>query len=222
MAREKHLVIIKGSKNGLVFHLDDDCAFSALVEELQEKLTSTHNKILDGPEIQVQIRLGNRLITDKQQQVIADLIAPKENLTIQSWESDVVPKELLLDDTGKLRVIQHMIRSGQVIHHNGDILLIGDVNPGGTVTATGDIYILGSLRGIAHAGLDGNSQAIVIASHMKPTQLRIADVISRPPDEWGVEEATMEFAYLNEGVMEIDKISHIGRVRPDGVSFKGA
>jgi len=133
-----------------------------------------------------------------------------------------VPKELLYDDTGKLKVIQHIVRSGQVVHHDGDLLLIGDVNPGGTITSTGDIYILGSLRGIAHAGIAGNTQSIVIASHMKPTQLRIADVISRPPDEWGVEEATMEFAYLNEGVMEIDKIAHIGRIRPDGVSFQGA
>jgi septum site-determining protein MinC len=202
--------------------LNDDCSFQAILQELKEKMASTHNKILEGPEIQVQIRLGKRLITDQQKRLLTELITAKKNLSIHSWDCDVVPKEMLTDETGKLKVIQHIVRSGQVVHHNGDLLLIGDVNPGGTITSTGDVYILGSLRGIAHAGIEGNQQAIIIASHMKPTQLRIAEMISRPPDEWGIDEATMEFAYLNNGVMEIDKIIHIGRIRPDGVSFRGA
>jgi len=68
---------------------------------------------------------------------------------------------------------------------------------------------------MAHAGCEGNDKAIIAASHMRPTQLRIAGVISRPPDEWGVGETYMEFAYINNGVMEIDKIQHLHRIRPD-------
>jgi septum site-determining protein MinC len=45
--------------------------------------------------------------------------------------------------------------------------------------------------------------------------LRIGSVISRPPDEWGVEETYMEFAYVLDGKMEIDKIHHLHRVRPE-------
>src|SRR5699024_10424628 len=81
-----------------------------------------------------------------------------------------------------IKAFNRVVRSGQVLRVEGDLLLIGDVNPGGKVVATGDIYIMGNLRGIAHAGINGNRKAIIAASYMKPTQLRIADYISRAPD----------------------------------------
>ncbi|UTW68948.1 hypothetical protein KHA80_17145 [Anaerobacillus sp. HL2] len=64
----------------------------------------------------------------------------------------------------------------------GDLLLIGDVNSGGTVVATGNIYIPGVLRGIAHAGSKGNKVVVISASRMEPSQLRIAEIVSRSPD----------------------------------------
>ena len=64
----------------------------------------------------------------------------------------------------------------------GDLLLIGDVNPGGTVIAGGNIFIMGALKGFAHAGCYGNDQAVIAASSMKPSQLRISDCLNRAPD----------------------------------------
>ena len=72
---------------------------------------------------------------------------------------------------------------------------------------------------MAHAGIDGDEQSIIASSHMKPTQLRIAGIISRPPDEWGIEEAFMEFAYLSSDQMKIDKIVNIHRVRPEALEL---
>lgn len=212
----KHHVTIKGVKEGLIFHLNDDCAFEELLAELENKLGSSHSTFLDGPDISVQIRLGLRWLSEEQIERLTGLIEQKKNLSVTSVESDVVPKERLLDDTGKLKLVRTIVRSGQTLFHDGDLLLVGDVNPGGTIASTGDIHVLGSLRGVAHAGTAGNEKAIIVASHMKPTQLRIAGIISRPPDEGGLEETFMEFAYLNDGVMEIDKITNITRIRPAG------
>ncbi|HPZ05539.1 MAG TPA: septum site-determining protein MinC, partial [Clostridiales bacterium] len=61
-------------------------------------------------------------------------------------------------------------------------VVLGDVNPGAEVVATGNVVVMGSLRGMVHAGADGNKEAIVAALSLQPTQLRIADVITRPPD----------------------------------------
>lgn len=85
---------------------------------------------------------------------------------------------------------------------------------------TGDIYVLGALRGLAHAGTKGLEHAIIAASLLRPTQLRIGEVISRPPDEWMTGDAAMEFAYLNEGVMKIDKMTQLHRMRKEPVVFK--
>jgi len=94
-------------------------------------------------------------------------------------------------------------------------VIIGDINPGGLVKATGDIFVMGTLRGTAHAGCRGNEGAIIAAVYFQPTQLRIHDVISRSPDrvERGVGETEMEFAYLRERQMAVDKISHLYSIR---------
>lgn len=221
MAAAKHHVTIKGVKDGLVFLMDDACDYEALVEELRQKLTKTHRRFLEGPRTRVDVKLGNRTITEEQKSELIALIGSKGNLYVETIESSVPEAGDPAGRGARIKALRTIVRSGQTVHHDGDLLILGDVNPGGTVTATGDIYILGSLRGTAHAGIDGDQRAIIAASHMKPTQLRIAEVISRPPDEWGIEEATMEFAYLNEGRMEIDSIIHLQRVRPDALDIKG-
>jgi septum site-determining protein MinC len=215
MSASRNLVTIKGVKDGLVFLFNDTCSFAELCSELLHKLEKTHQKILSGPLIHVHVKLGKRMVSDEEKAQIRALISAKGNLIIQSIES--AEPEGMADDHHKnaMKIIQGIIRSGQTFRHEGDLMLMGDVNPGGTILSTGDIIIMGSLRGLAHAGIDGNEDAIIAASYLKPTQLRIANIISRPPDEWGIEEAFMEFAYIKNGQMEIDKINQIQRIRPE-------
>jgi len=78
--------------------------------------------------------------------------------------------------------LKKTIRSGQSISSDGNLIIIGDVNPGAEVIAKGDITVWGILGGIAHAGSEGNSQARIRALKMHAIQLRIADVFARRPD----------------------------------------
>jgi septum site-determining protein MinC len=220
MAAAKHHVTIKGVKDGLVFLLSDQCDYKDLIRELRYKLETTHQNILTGPIIHVQVKLGKRIITDEQKNEIRTLMKKKGNLIIQTIESEP-QDDKLQNEKEHFKVLKGIVRSGQSISHDCSLLYIGDINPGGTIISTGDIYILGSLRGMAHAGAEGNQEAVIAASHLRPTQLRIADIISRPPDEWGIQEAFMEFAYLHKGAMEIDKIHQLHRIRPEAIEFKG-
>ncbi|MEK5026416.1 MULTISPECIES: septum site-determining protein MinC [Paenibacillus] len=215
--KSKH-VRIKGIKDGLVFLLDDKCPFEDLLSELRYKLEHSHQNILTGPIVHVDIKLGSRIVTEDDKAAVLEILKSQGNLLIRSIEAFEVPG---IEDTDALFLMSGMVRSGQVLHHQGNLLLLGDVNPGGIITCSGDIYILGALRGMAHAGVDGNQEAIIAASLLSPTQLRIADVISRPPDEWGTRESTMEFAYLSSGAMQIDKIHNIVRLRQGLNVFKG-
>ncbi|MDQ6825588.1 MAG: septum site-determining protein MinC [Candidatus Eremiobacteraeota bacterium] len=70
------------------------------------------------------------------------------------------------------------LRGGQAMHHVGNIVIVGDVNPGAEVVASGDIVIFGALRGVAHAGAQGDGSARVFALELAPTQLRIATAIA--------------------------------------------
>ncbi len=78
--------------------------------------------------------------------------------------------------------LRQTLRSGQAVSHKGDLVIIGDVNPGAEVSAEGDITIWGALRGVAHAGTAGNASAEIRALKFDPIQLRIAHAIARAPD----------------------------------------
>ncbi|MDB5027449.1 MAG: septum site-determining protein MinC [Candidatus Eremiobacteraeota bacterium] len=70
------------------------------------------------------------------------------------------------------------LRGGQALHNLGNLVVVGDVNPGAELVASGDIVVFGSLRGVAHAGAQGDRAARVVALELAPTQLRIATLIA--------------------------------------------
>lgn len=106
-------------------------------------------------------------------------------------------------------LIRRTLRSGQHVRFYGNVVVMGDVNPGAQITAGGDIIVMGWLRGLAHAGAEGDEQAIVSAFRLNPTQLRIAQFIGRAPD--GI-DATLpnvpEIAEVRDGQLIIDRFQH--------------
>ncbi|HEU4965150.1 MAG TPA: septum site-determining protein MinC [Bacilli bacterium] len=211
--RTKTPVTIKGIRDGLVFILHDQSSFEEIVEDLEEKLNGSHQRFLVGPIIRVTIQTGTRKLSDKEEAQIRDLLSRHGNLIIQEFQSvhDIAHKS-----EPTQQIYHGTVRSGQILEHDGDLVIIGDVNPGGQVHASGDIYVMGTLRGLAHAGTRGNERAIIAAVFFQPTQLRIHDVISRSPDqvETGYRETEMEFAYLRNGQMAVDKLNHMYSIRP--------
>ena len=75
------------------------------------------------------------------------------------------------------------VRSGDRISSKGDLVIIGDVNPGAIVSAKKNIYVWGKLLGVAFAGKSGNKNASISSLYLNPLQLRIADVIAIGPKD---------------------------------------
>ncbi len=85
--------------------------------------------------------------------------------------------------SNKLLFHQGTLRSGEHLETEGDVLLLGDVNPGAKISAGGDVMIWGRLLGTAHAGKEGNISSKVMALELRPLQLRIGNEIARGPQE---------------------------------------
>ena len=88
-------------------------------------------------------------------------------------------------------LVRRTLRSGFSIKHPGNVIIIGDVNPGAEIVAGGDVIVWGRLRGMVHAGAEGDDQAIVCALDLAPTQLRIAGHISITPKRRGKPQPEM-------------------------------
>jgi len=89
--------------------------------------------------------------------------------------------------------IETTVRSGVEVRHPGSVIVLGDVNPGSSIVADGDVLVWGALRGVAQAGANGNIRCLIMALRMEPTQIRIADFVARapelPPDQYSPEVA---------------------------------
>lgn len=89
------------------------------------------------------------------------------------------------------------LRSGARITYEGNVVVMGDVNPGAEIVAGGSIIIWGRLRGVVHAGAQGDESAVVCALELLPTQLRIAGEIAVSPKKQG--KSQPEVARLSDG-----------------------
>ncbi len=81
-------------------------------------------------------------------------------------------------DISETKFIQGSLRCGRREEYAGSIVICGDVNSGAEVVAGGNIMILGALRGVAHAGANGNTKAIISANYIEVTQIRIANMVT--------------------------------------------
>ncbi len=99
--------------------------------------------------------------------------------------------------------VRKTVRSGQRLECEGDIVVLGDVNPGAELIAGGNIAVMGTLRGLAHAGATGRSDVIITAINLRPKQLRISSKITIFPDE---DSDFPEYAALFEDKIVINRV----------------
>jgi septum site-determining protein MinC len=199
---------MKGRKEGLVLVMNETCAYEELIDELKEKLSIGRQKYENGPITSVKVLVGNRYLSESQKQELTDVIRSFDHLDVGSIDSNVLTRAEFEEQKERERVnrVSRIIRSGQILSVKGDLLLIGDVNPGGTVSATGNVYILGALRGIACCGVSGSDDAIIVAAVMQPSQLRIGRRVSRTeeaPSEELRDDHILECAFVDR---QLDKI----------------
>lgn len=105
------------------------------------------------------------------------------------------------DDESALWVNKTM-RSGMRVENAGHVVIFGDVNSGAEVISGGSVIIWGRLRGVVHAGVNGNQSAVVCALDMSPTQLRIAGQIAVAPERRG--KTQPEIVRIKDGLLQAE------------------
>jgi septum site-determining protein MinC len=115
--------------------------------------------------------------------------------------------------------LETTLRSGTEVRHPGSVVVVGDVNPGSTIVADGNILIWGRLRGIAHAGANGDRDCQIMALQMEPTQLRIADQVARSPEK-APSQLYPEVASIGSEGIQIVRASEV--VKRGGTSKRDA
>jgi septum site-determining protein MinC len=110
------------------------------------------------------------------------------------------------------------LRGGQTLHHTGNIVVVGDVNPGAELVATGDVLVFGRLAGIAHAGAGGDENARIYAVELVPTQLRIASFIGADEGLKQPSKSRPEAAIARNGKIAVLSLDELSALESSGAS----
>lgn len=169
----------RGAKVIEISGIDEKILKTEEKEEIEKLVTEKYKMIVD--EFKEEIKEEKEEIKEEAQEENIEKTNENTEETVKEDEMNLGYFDGIAE--GNTKFIINTIRSGQLVEFDGNIVIIGDVNPGGELSAKGNIVVLGTLRGIAYAGNDGNEEAIIAALRLNPTQLRIANLITRRPDE---------------------------------------
>lgn len=190
-------VRVRGTRDGIAITFDEG-PWDAVLEELDAHLSRRPNFFRGG---RVAVAVGPRRINAQEIETLGELLErygmslwavwsesdftqrEAASLGLETGRDDFRREELPLphfeDALKRARIVYGPVRAGQRIHHDGSIVVLGDVNPGGEVIAEGHVVVWGRLQGIAHAGASGRADAIVAALVFDPTQVRIGPYMAQ-------------------------------------------
>lgn len=178
------------------------------------------DRLLDGRQLQdivdalaeVQLQL-KRVYTSRRQTAVA---AATAGLSVEQQapvgQLNLHQPEATGQALAEPLYIQSTLRSGMEVRHPGTVIVLGDVNPGSSIIADGDVLVWGALRGVAQAGATGNNRCMIMALRLDPTQIRIADFVARAPETPPLQYYP-EVAYVAADGIRIIKASDFSRER---------
>ena len=176
----KKCVSINLKKDKIIIKLNEDTKQEELVECLKKKLPELKKLYKDE---KTPINVAGKVLKNKEIEEIQKIIKEKIDVEIEFDSPKTLglhgikktfEKEIAISET---KFHRGSLRSGQKLESEGSIVIIGDVNSGAEVMASDNIIVLGSLRGLAHAGAKGNKQAIIAAGLIDTVQIRIANIV---------------------------------------------
>lgn len=212
------IVKIKGSTSGLMLTFDENASYEAVKTELAQKLGEGSKFFLKGAIVSLP-----QVFSAAEREELKKILESYGLICYESDAKDVLPSEKVRlereqaqeraaqaateqqNKVEEMVVVNRTLRGGQEVRTQSSVLVCGNVNPGAQIIAGGNIDIRGTCRGVVHAGAFGNSQAFVIADHLIPTQIRIANLIARSPDVIEKDERAMR-AKIENGRIVVEPI----------------
>jgi len=221
MANNSNSVVLKLYKDGMVVCLNEEMPFDDIKTAVIEKFKKSEG-FFQGAIPHVGFK--GIVLQKEQYDEIINALTELFGSEVTLWEvpdnleqptEEKINKNLSVDkivenalkidiESESTKFYKKTLRSGQLLESEGNIVIVGDVNPGAEVVAVGNIFVMGSVKGTVHAGSKGDRDAIVTALNLSPTQLRIADIITRPPDGDSYSAIVPEIAYIKDDKIFIE------------------
>ncbi len=197
------MITLKGTKEGIVILLDKTLTLEQTKLELAEKLGQAKG-FFTGAAILVQLKSDT--FSEFELYLLQTEIKKLLDKTEVQFVTELKPEPSAPKQKPADVLHKGTVRSGQTISAEGNLVVLGDANPGSELLAGGSIVVMGAARGVVHAGVYGDRTAVVTAAILQPSQIRIADMIARRPDGEHLQtEFYPEFAEIKGNSIVIER-----------------
>lgn len=173
----------RGIRGGILLSFEPEDDLDTVRTALDE-----HRELLEG---KVSVEVTGRLVPELLDVVREGVAAAGGTLV------DLRPPTAVTQARGETVILARTVRSGGRIESTGSVVILGDVNAGAEILANDDIIVIGTLRGLAHAGAGGNEKAVIWAQRIASPQLRIGSALAQADDTSKRHGA--EVAHLRDG-----------------------
>lgn len=214
------MITLKSTKEGLEFWIKDANSYSEIKKELSNML-GANREFYAGTHLPA--NFFGWEFTDLQKRELSAFLNREYGIFHVNFSDDAAPAEQqarpvsaessaaaeaegepVAYHAGSL-FLPRTIRSGQRIECEGDLVIVGDVNPGSELVATGNIAVFGKLRGLAHAGATGRNDVMIVANYLVPQQIRIGGKIAIIPGNRRIDGP--EVVKILDGKIVVDSLA---------------
>jgi len=207
---------VKADRNGFILVPDPAASFDAIMEYMRQRLEQSHDFF---HEAQMVLDLRARPLQTSEILILNEMLFEKSRVKLVEVrlsdgislcvEGETRRQRIESRGSGQVKqndspiIVRSTCRSGVRIVSPSDCVVLGDVNPGAEIAAAGDVVVFGILRGIAHAGAEGERSARIWALSIEPSQIRIADLVAVPPRGGKPVPKRFEVAEIQDGVIQV-------------------
>lgn len=202
----KNCINVSQKKDLFIIKINEEAKFEDIVKEMKHKVVQL-KRLYKNEKTPVRVTgkvLKNREI-EEIEQIITDVLKVEVEFDMPRGLGLSNIKRTFAREisTSETKFHHGSLRSGQRLEEEGSIVILGDVNSGAEVIASDNIVVLGTLRGLAHAGAKGNNEAIIAAGRLDTVQMRISNIVK----EFDKEEDTyykLVYAYIEGSKIVIE------------------
>ena len=184
------------TKNGIILFIESYTTVEALRQEILTQFTEANDFFSEGDEISLMLTQETSKPDDivRIVSLLGDIGVRVKDILVGSLEKKDVKVgqkyDLVREKVTEVRgaqIIKRNLRSGQIVVHNYDVVIFGNIHPGAEIIAGGSIIVFGSARGMLRAGYSANGdEAVVAAIELNPSLLQIGGVFTHDYEHFSV------------------------------------
>ncbi len=201
-----NFVTINLKQEEIILKISEQATQEEIIKCMEEKIPQLSKMYKKE---QIPISVTGKVLKEKEMEEVKNLIKKDINVEVKFD----TPKEMGLSEikkvyerdteTSETKYYRGSLRCGQKVEFEGSIVIMGDVNGGAEVIAGENIIVIGTLRGLAHAGAKGNKKAIISASAIDTPQIRIANLVKEvEKDRYQAKKLIYTYVKENEIIIE--------------------